>query len=752
METNNLLPVVAAPTTLANQPLHPGFARALKHLGHEAIPIRVGKESKKPLERDWQKLTKEDLTEDYLGSFSEEENVGIKLEFPIWTLDYDQNRDGSVAELLEANPLLKTTFCTQRGSGTGCNFWFKATSAGKYPKTAKLWYSDGTPFGEIRGLGGQTMIYGRAASKVGDDDMGSYEVVQDFSAIEFNPVDLILPEDVVTTEQRRKRRSAPAKASNAKKTAESLSVNSLPEVVMPGGSVSISGAASALFSALAETGVFFIYQGKLHLLIQEEGAFKLKPLSTLEFASEIERHVVLVSMGKNGPEPTILKERDAQTLLATREAKALVPTVSKISKSPLLSVAKGQLEVLHGGYHPEHGKVLILSEETIERLEVKTAVAIILSVLDGFCFATEADMGRAVTMLMTIAATEMGFLKGILRPMFMVTASKSQSGKSLLIHAIAKMNEMSPHLITQRGRGGVGSLEESLATAFAQGGIIVLDNLRGELDCPQLESALTSRGKFPVRVPYQGEVDVDIDGITVTSTSNGVRLTPDQVNRTLFIQLSKTEERPLDAETEVALMERIESQIGSIRSAIYSLMADWYERGKPSVPIIGFHRVEWAGIMNWILSYQFMLPPLLEDHNEVADFMRSRDRLLLRDICRCVELAERLGEEMRAADVAEIYNDFASHAEIGTDRGALDHKRFGQVMKALLRGGDSVTVDNWRVTRKTAQANDSGRGDPVNLWRVDHVRLLPVTNVKSVNTPGQQPVMIEAEIIEANLN
>jgi len=516
---------------------------------------------------------------------------------------------------------------------------------------------------------------------------------------------------------------------------ESSSVAALPQVQLPGGSQSVLAASEQLFNQLAITRRFFVKDGELcHIERDENGSLDLKSLSSVQFASEIERYVRLVKESDEGLVPTVITERQVKTMMASRKVRESLPAVRKVVRRPILSVAQGKVEILHHGYHPDHGGVLILSDETLSLIDPVEAAANILNILQGFCFASEADRGRAVALIMTIAMVEMGFLEGILRPMVMVMANFSQSGKSLLIHIACLLNEVMPLLLTKKGKGGVGSLDESIGHGFAAGGVLALDNMRGGFDSELLESAITARSNLMVRLPYQGNVPVKLDEVTVTGTSNGVQLTPDQLNRILFIHLKKDEERPEGSETEVELISRIKNQLPILRASIASLIANWWEAGRPSIHAPSCYRVEWSGFMNWIVQTQFGLPPLMDNHGQIENFLRSADREQIRNICIYIDVARQTGKELRAKEIIAILHDFV---EEDADLLHIDHKKFGLLMRSLLRGASTLELDGWRITRTTKQDEPGSRGEPVHFWQFDHMRSLAVIAVEKAETPSE---------------
>ena len=122
------------------------------------LPLPLGE--KKPLKEGWQKTTFEETqTSEYqkelLEAFIRGGNIGVLLGNGLCAIDIDD--DAFVDPFLSLNPALKDTL---RSKGKdGCQIWVRII--GSYPeKICKLKTKGGTPWGEWRGGGGQSVIAG----------------------------------------------------------------------------------------------------------------------------------------------------------------------------------------------------------------------------------------------------------------------------------------------------------------------------------------------------------------------------------------------------------------------------------------------------------------------------------------------------------------------------------------------------------------------------------------------------------------
>lgn len=126
-------------------------------VGTKAVLLPVRKGEKRPAIADWQKTTIERMDDpDYLAQL-ETGNIGVLLGAPssgLCAIDID---DGAAVEpFLALNPALRGTLRTK--GARGAQIWIQV--ADEYPKLTKLKTCDGGDWGEWRGDGGQSVIYG----------------------------------------------------------------------------------------------------------------------------------------------------------------------------------------------------------------------------------------------------------------------------------------------------------------------------------------------------------------------------------------------------------------------------------------------------------------------------------------------------------------------------------------------------------------------------------------------------------------
>ena len=161
----------------------------IDRIGRPVTLVPIPKGTKRPTSKGWQNLTVEHMTPSYLDQFHTNMNIGVVLGSASGGLvSIDADTDAGFEEFLALNPTLSATQIT-KGSRGG-NFWFIAE--GTYPKSVKIKCSDGSPWGEFRADGNQTVIYGQHPTGVQYWNNGCAPMSLALSAINF-PQGLILP-------------------------------------------------------------------------------------------------------------------------------------------------------------------------------------------------------------------------------------------------------------------------------------------------------------------------------------------------------------------------------------------------------------------------------------------------------------------------------------------------------------------------------------------------------------------------------
>ena len=153
-------------------------------------------------------------------------------------------------------------------------------------------------------------------------------------------------------------------------------------VVLPSGDVTISQCAADVFKRIAPTHTMFYRGGSgggvvVELSHDQDGNAYLEPLKAKAFRTRVERHSTLMAWRAGRDYETVLKPSkmavdDADAILASLEARELLPGVSSVLRCAVLTEkSDGELVVLHKGYHPQLGYPQIRPAMCILPLSVK---------------------------------------------------------------------------------------------------------------------------------------------------------------------------------------------------------------------------------------------------------------------------------------------------------------------------------------------------------------------------------------------
>lgn len=309
-----------------------------------------------------------------------------------------------------------------------------------------------------------------------------------------------------------------------------------PEVVLPSGDVSFLDCANQLFPILAKSKKMFMRGGVMHELIADtSGNQILSTVLDFQFRSRIEAHCKLKKYVavRDGiaVKPDRCPQQTAKALMASTPASDHLPHIRGVTHCPIIAFPSAN--ILSRGYHPDNGGVFVTSLTQPDDVPLNEATACLMGLLDEFDFNSTADRARALAMLITPALCMGGWIP-TRRPIFTISANRSQSGKGYLLDLLYALYDETRCLIGKKD-GGVGSLDEDIQAAMIRGNpFIQLDNLRGKLDSQLLERILTAdSGTVPCRVPYAGTVEVDPLHFVFTATSNGMDTTDDLANRVI---------------------------------------------------------------------------------------------------------------------------------------------------------------------------------------------------------------------------
>ena len=434
----------------------------------------------------------------------------------------------------------------------------------------------------------------------------------------------------------------------------------LPKVFLPGGArnVRITQSAERLGELLDKRENMFCFcREMVQVCKSPEGTAVIQPVKAAALASELETVADLRTTvaGRNGAIKEVRRncsKSDAELIMSSVPFLDRLPPLRLLTPRPVFVEHEGELIVIRG-YHRPTG--IYATGGAAEDVPLEEAVRLLSEVLDDFLFVTESDRSRAIAGLIAPALVHGGLLGGR-APLEMGEADDSQTGKGYRVKLAASVYNAVPLTITQREGRGTGSLEESFSAALLEGAAFIsLDNLRGELDSPALESALTE-DYFLARAPYRKPTKVDMRRVVVMATSNAAKLTTDMANRMSLVRLRKQPEghvfRTFQGGADV--LGHVRMNQGRYLGAVFAVVREWWRQGKPETDEVRHDFRPWARTLDWIVQNLFECAPLCDGLQQAKKRTTTPHLNWLRDVALAVRDEGCLGTQLRVNDIVDI--------------------------------------------------------------------------------------------------
>lgn len=482
-----------------------------------------------------------------------------------------------------------------------------------------------------------------------------------------------------------------------------------PTVVLPGKGVEISETAAELGKLLGATGKWFRRgMAVLTLSADDEGQPVLRQCrpATLPSAFEAVSELRVIREGEDGPVavPTVCSEQTAKLIIHADSFLSFLPPIRILAQSPVLVESNGELvEVI--GYHRESG-VLAFGSQT-ENVPLPEAVSLLKSLVRDFKFSTPSDESRAIASLITPALVQGGLLRGR-SPIDLGEADQSQTGKGFRNKITAAVYRQQVRTVAQRS-GGVGSLEEDMSSKLIAGAnFICLDNVRGKIDSPTIESMLTE-DLYSARVPHTAAVEIDPRRVVIMMTSNKAQVTDDLANRSSCVRLLKQDQRyRFQHFPEGDILEHIRANQPRYLGAVFAVIREWQRQGKQRSTEVRHDFRPWAQTLDWIIQNVMGCPPLLEGHQAAQQRISNPTLSWLRDVALRICQSHQNGQWIRTNEILDVLID-AGDVEIPgvKEESDLDCetvrtnalRQIGQKLGRCFKGQAFIDVDNVQIDR-----------------------------------------------------
>lgn len=355
----------------------------------------------------------------------------------------------------------------------------------------------------------------------------------------------------------------------------------------------------------------------------------------------------------------------ASVLLQSSQIQDALPRIDKIFTVPIPIMYKGILTFPQTGYDPRFNSWLSNDSPKISnpKMSLDEAKQIIKTIYQEFCFKDDQDFINAVAALLT------PFLRGLFKefntrtPVNFYKANRERSGKDYCagitgIVYEGKALEDSPVSNSENSRSNnTDELRKKILAAFIAGRKrLHFSNNKGFIDNAVLEAIATAE-KYSDRVLGRNEVlsfDNDLD---ISLSGNlGVTFTPDLANRCRFINLF------LDIEDANArqfnnpnLHNWIKENRSLILSALFALVRNWIEKGKPVGKVNFASFPEWAEVCGGIMEAAGYKSPCTanEEISIIGGDSETQDMKVLFELC----YAKHPNEWINRNHMIQVMND-----------------------------------------------------------------------------------------------
>lgn len=484
---------------------------------------------------------------------------------------------------------------------------------------------------------------------------------------------------------------------------------------VPAGGISYTDAARIIFPAIAEKRRLFMRDRTPHEITRSDESDFLNPVVPERFVSIVEnfgRRIARREAGTGKQEGKLVWRSTnfpvtaAKILLFTDEAVANLPTIRQLANCPILT-ASG--EIIGRGYHDHAGGTYISRGQTPPSVPLDAAISALVGLLTDFAFVTEADRSRALASLISPALKMGGWIRDDF-PLDVAEADQSQSGKTYRQKLVSRLYAEIPSSITSP-KGGVGSVDEAIATALIKGRpFVTLDNFRGRLDSTILEEAIRGHGRVTCRA-LRTCAEVDCTPFLWQLSTNGAELTRDLANRSIITRIRK--QAPGYAfQTFPAgdLLAHVEANQPFFLGAIFTVIREWERRGCQRTAEARHDFRGWCQALDWIVQNVFAMPPLLDGHREEQARTANPALQWLRDIAHAAKGMRMLYRELTASELVAIADDDGIQFPGNPASREEPSQRAGKILSRLFREteGQPVTVDGFTISRREVTTYENG--------------------------------------------
>ena len=396
-------------------------------------------------------------------------------------------------------------------------------------------------------------------------------------------------------------------------------------IELPGNGVLISEFADKLAPVFKNKNLLF-YREDLSSIVEIKNN-EFKEVKSIRFITLMEKYFTpwikrFKKIGGSFEVYHSISQITASAILASPNFEDGILKIERIFPVQIPIIYEGKLTFPKKGYDERFNSwTLPNSPEIKTDMPLEEAKQILYEIYNEFCFQSKQDYTNAIAGLLTPNLRGLFSNFNVRTPLKGYLANRERAGKDFCagINGIVyegKYVEETPISTGEFNSSGTNDeLRKKLMSAFIQGRrCLHFANNKGKLNSAILEGVLTNP-IYSDRILGTNKMGVFSNEMDYSFSGNiGITLTPDLINRSVFIKLFLDIEDANDRDFENPLLhELVLDNRGNILAALYSLINNWIDKGsKPgSIPFASYP--EWAKICGGIMEAADLGNPCIRD-------------------------------------------------------------------------------------------------------------------------------------------
>ena len=373
----------------------------------------------------------------------------------------------------------------------------------------------------------------------------------------------------------------------------------------------------------AKTPIYVRHGQLVRIQRKEDESPCIEPLSESAFKGILARSMNMVKLTAKGPTHIAPPDVIVKDILSI--GRWPFPPLDTIIEFPVfrpdgtLIETPGYDPVTRLAYVPLPSlKVPAIPSEPTEE-DVVNAMALIDEAIGEFPYEDDASKANAIGLLLTPLIRQS--INGQV-PLALIDATRPGTGKSLLAETVA-MIATGRKAAMMTAPYDDDEWRKRIASTLAEGStIITIDNIKGKLQAPSLDAALTS-SIVKERILGQSKNGVYPQRATWMATGNNIQIGGDLPRRSYWIRMDAHTDKPWTRSNFKHDLEMwVPAHRGELIAALLTLARAWYAAGKPAaaqVPRMGNFQ-SWADTIGGILAHAWLGPcPFLGNINALYE-------------------------------------------------------------------------------------------------------------------------------------